>query len=323
MIDYQSLYTQLEQVNLEDWPALPSQLDYVFNSGRYGDLPKWQQVLQSLPGITAQQVELDTDVVTIGEADELSLQQQTELQQQLHQLHPWRKGPFNLFGIFIDTEWHSDWKWQRLVAHLSPLQGRSVLDVGCGSGYHLWRMLGQGAEFVLGIDPSPLYVHQFYTLKHFTVGQNAHLLPIGIESLPRDRRGFDSVFSMGVLYHRRSPIDHLLELQGTLKAGGELVLETLVIEESVGDVLVPEGRYAKMRNVWFIPSVTMLVRWLQRTGFTNIRVVDISVTTIEEQRSTDWMRFESLVNFLDPQDHSKTLEGYPAPRRAVILATAS
>ena len=56
---------------------------------------------------------------------------------------------------------------------------------------------------------------------------------------------------MGVLYHRRSPIDHLLELKGCLQTGGELVLETLVIDGGLGEVLVPENRYAKMRNVWF------------------------------------------------------------------------
>ena len=44
MIDYQSLITQLENVNLSDWPDLQAQLDVVFNSSRYGDLPKWQQI---------------------------------------------------------------------------------------------------------------------------------------------------------------------------------------------------------------------------------------------------------------------------------------
>jgi tRNA (mo5U34)-methyltransferase len=51
-------------------------------------------------------------------------------------------------------------------------------------------------------------------------------------------------------------------------------------------------------------------------------MVDISTTSIEEQRSTDWMTFESLEDFLDPNDHSKTIEGHPAPTRAVFLAEA-
>ena len=125
---------------------------------------------------------------------------------------------------------------------------------------------------------------------------------------------------MGVLYHRKSPFDHLLELKETLKPGGQLILETLVIEGKVGEVLVPEGRYSKMGNVWFIPAPATLETWLKKTGFINITCIDISQTSTAEQRSTEWMRFQSLQDFLDPLDQNKTIEGYPAPKRAIFLA---
>ena len=131
---------------------------------------------------------------------------------------------------------------------------------------------------------------------------------------------FDTVFSMGVLYHRKSPLDHLSQLRAQLVNGGELVLETLVVEGDENTVLVPMDRYAKMKNVYFIPSVAALIHWLQKTGFKNVRCVDVAVTSLEEQRKTDWLENESLIDFLDPNDHSKTIEGYPAPKRAVILA---
>ena len=127
---------------------------------------------------------------------------------------------------------------------------------------------------------------------------------------------------MGVLYHRRSPLDHLYELRACLRAGGELVLETLVIEGGEGQVLMPEQRYAKMRNTWFIPSVETMCLWLRRCGFKQVRCVDTVVTTLAEQRQTDWMHFESLADFLDPDDRSKTIEGYPAPVRAIFIANA-
>nr|WP_169730591.1 DUF1698 domain-containing protein [Carnimonas nigrificans] len=41
----------------------------------------------------------------------------------------------------------------------------------------------------------------------------------------------------------------------------------------------------------------------------------------DEQRSTEWMTFQSLKDFLDPEDQHKTIEGYPAPRRALLVAT--
>ena len=248
----------------------------------------------------------------------------------LKQLHPWRKGPYLLHGVFIDTEWRSDWKWERLLPHIDSLSGRRVLDVGCGNGYHCWRMLGAGAQWVVGIDPTPLFLAQFEAVRRLlSTAQGATpslhrvcQLPLGIEDVPAQLRAFDTTFSMGVLYHRRSPIEHLQALRDTLRPGGQLVLETLVIDGSDGELLIPEDRYAKMRNVWFIPSVGMLERWLRRVGFRDVRTVDVTVTRTEEQRSTEWMQFESLRDFLDPADPTLTIEGYAAPCRAVVLAYA-
>jgi tRNA (mo5U34)-methyltransferase len=266
---------------------------------------------------------LDADKVQIGLASDLSAEQQAQLKADLMMFHPWRKGPYDLFGIHVDTEWRSDWKWERLKDHISPLKYRTVLDVGCGNGYHCWRMLGAGAKRVIGIDPTLISVMQFHLIKKM-YGESAPIdvLPVGIEQLPFGMKAFDTVFSMGVLYHRRSPIDHLLELREALKSGGELVLETLVIEGGLGGTLLPKDRYAKMRNVWFLPSCETLISWLERCGFKNIRLVNVCKTTIEEQRTTEWMTFYSLPNFLDPHNPDLTCEGLPAPMRAIVIADA-
>ena len=166
-------------------------------------------------------------------------------------------------------------------------------------------------------------VFQFYAIKHFAGDQHpVDVLPLGIEQMPNKLKAFDTVFSMGVLYHRRSPMDHLLELKELLRNGGQLVLETLIIEGDEGQVLVPDGRYGKMPNVWFLPSADTLIKWMEKMGFENPRLVDQTKTSIEEQRSTDWMTFESLKDFLDPEDKDKTIEGHPAPIRAVFVAQA-
>lgn len=281
----------------------------------HGDMAAWQQALASLPDVAAQ---LNAgDRVTLS--CDASLDQQA-LAQTLMELHPWRKGPFRILGVDIDCEWRSDWKWQRLLPHLAPLAGRRVLDVGCGSGYHAWRMWEAGASSVLGIDPTLLYLHQFLVIKRYLPTLPVWFAPLKMEELPPSLGCFDTVFSMGVLYHRRDPLQHLLELSGALRAGGELVLETLVIEGDVGTLLMPKDRYAAMRNVWFLPSVPLLMRWLERCGFRQVRCVDVNQTSIEEQHSTDWMRFQSLADFLDPADNKLTVEGYPAPRRALVLA---
>ena len=226
------------------------------------------------------------------------------------------------YSIFIDTEWRSDFKWERIKQHISPLRNRVILDVGCGSGYHAWRMLGEDARQVIGIDPNNLFLIQFEAIKKYC-GPKApiHFLPVRMEDVPAQLEAFDTTFSMGVLYHRRSPIDHLLELKGTLRPGGELILETLVSEGELGHSLMPEDRYAMMRNVWFIPTIDTLKLWLTRAGFKDIKCVEKNQTSLDEQRSTEWMQYQSLEDFLDPEDINKTIEGYPAPLRATFVAT--
>jgi len=225
-----------------------------------------------------------------------------------------------LFDLHIDTEWRSDWKWDRLKDKISPLKNRTVLDVGCGNGYHCLRMFGEQASRVVGIDPSPRFVVQFHMIKKYLGSIPVDVLPAALESLPDKMEAFDTTFSMGVLYHRRSPFDHLYQLKDTLKPGGELVLETLVIDGSLGQTLVSEGRYAKMNNVWFLPSVPTLESWLKKCGFKDIEVIDQNTTSLEEQRSTQWMKYQSLRDFLDEKDPSLTAEGHPAPQRAILRA---
>ncbi len=327
MINYTKLISDFQDTDLAQfsdfWQRAVEQKMIGFT---HGYLEQWQQLMENLPQLESTQLNLKT-AVSVGSENDLQ-QQLSETEKlafiaQLKTLSPWRKGPFDLYGIYIDTEWRSDWKWQRLLAHISPLKDRTVIDVGCGNGYHCWRMLGEGAKTVLGIDPTQKFLAQFGVIKRY-LGSDlpVHLLPLGIEDMPKfpELEGVDSVFSMGVLYHRKSPIDHILELKALLKPGGELVLETIVIDGDEQSVLVPQGRYAQMRNIWFLPSAAALALWLRKCGFKKVRIVDEAITSLDEQRATQWMDFHSLTNFLDPDDPSKTLEGHPAPKRAILIA---
>ena len=320
-LNFQPLLDWLQTSPLKAWgESLPDTIAYQLRAERWGDMPQWQQTLRELPEISALLLELDKRV-SIGDPNLLDNARREQLRHSLMALHPWRKGPYDLFGLQIDTEWRSDWKWDRVRDHLAPLNNRLVLDVGCGNGYHCWRMLGAGAQRVIGIDPSPRFVFQFYALKHFAgLELPVDVLPLGIEQMPAEMCAFDTVFSMGVFYHRRSPMDHLRELRDLLKPGGQLVLETLLIEGGPGQVLVPEGRYAKMPNVWFLPSADTLISWMRKCGLKNPRLVDCNQTSLEEQRRTDWMTFESLSDFLDPHNPQLTAEGHPAPLRGVFIA---
>ena len=318
---YPSLYPHLEAMGQTLWSQqLQQTLPEKLALDGHGKMAGWQNALQALPELQLSHIELQ-EKVEIGRAEDLGSISREEFTEQLKAFHPWRKGPFSLFGVEIDTEWRSDWKWDRVLPHIQPLAGRKVLDIGCGNGYHGWRMRGAGADFVLGIDPLLVSVMQFQLMQRYLADDKHHVLPIGIEDVPANLACFDSVFSMGVLYHRRSPLDHLLELKGCLRSGGELILETLIVEGDEGTIFMPEARYAKMRNVWFLPSIPTMILWLRRCGFKDIACVDTNRTSREEQRQTEWMEYESLADFLDPQDQTKTIEGHPAPLRAIFTAT--
>ena len=277
----------------------------------HGRAEEWDAALATVQSST-QASQFDTDTVSVGDPN-------ADFEDVLSMFLPWRKGPFQVGKTLIDTEWRSDWKWQRISRHIQPLEGKQVLDIGCGNGYHLFRMLGAGADLALGIDPTILFNYQFSLLQRLSQPNRAYLLPLRSEHLPQFG-GFDTVFSLGVLYHRRSPIDHLKELLSFAKPGGELVLETLIVEGDQNTLLIPRDRYAKMANVWFIPSTSMLELMLRRAGFIDVKTVDVNVTSLEEQRATSWMQFQSLEDYLDPTDKTKTIEGYPAPARAILVA---
>ena len=286
---------------------------------RHGDLPRWLEALKGLPARTGSLT--SGDVVRIGADDDLSDAERDRLLSALRGLMPWRKGPFELFGIQVDAEWRSDRKWRRVLPHVD-LTGKRVLDVGCGNGYFGWRMLEAGASSVVGVDPSLLFVLQHAAMASCAEEESTRnlVLPLGLEDLAEPglipEAPFDAVFSMGVVYHRRDPLAHVSDLARFTVPGGLLVLETLVAPRT----FVPDDRYARMRNVWQVPDLATIDRWLTASGFTPGTVVDTTATTSTEQRTTEWMPHQSLADALDPKDPSRTVEGYTAPTRAVVVA---
>jgi len=283
---------------------------------RHGDLRRWRAALARLPAIRQTAV-LEGPVPELG----APAPDPEALREILMELHPWRKGPLRLGGLDIETEWRSDWKWERVASRLN-LEGQRVLDIGSGNGYFGLRMLGAGARYVVGIDPTLVFVMQWLACRHFSGEIPNYVLPLGIEELPDAPAEWDTVFSMGVLYHRKNPLGHLERIHSLLKKGGTLVLETLVLPEGREEcLLVPRDRYARMRNVRGVPGIVRLLAWIKQAGFGPAEEADITPTTPLEQRSTDWMRFESLEQALDPLDQTLTVEGLPAPVRAMVVAT--
>ena len=284
-----------------------------------GNVPKWTDALNKLNAIKKGELGLDEPYISIKNIDSSAENIETNLKQLL----PWRKGPFILNDLKLESEWIGDLKWQRIKNKIRPLKNKRVLDVGAGNGYFTFRMALEGARKALGVEPFLLFNYQFAAIDSLAKSNsNSMLIPLRLEELP-NMPIFDSVFSMGVLYHQRDHLEHLSKLKKMMAPDSELILETLIVDGQKNYALVPEGRYANMRNVYCLPSTDTLRSWLSDVGYKNISLIDVSVTTPEEQRKTPWIGDNpaSLEDFLDPSNPSLTIEGYPAPKRAIFTCS--
>jgi len=250
----------------------------------------------------------------IGDIIEIKGKENPKIEELARELMPWRKGPFKINDLFIDTEWRSYIKWNTLIPHLN-LANKDILDVGCNNGYYMFRMLEMNPRSVTGFDPSALFNLQFEFINSF-IKSNIEYKLLGVEHIPYYEKKFDVIFCMGVLYHRKDPIEMLKELKGGLKKNGEVILDTLIIEGSEEVALSPM-RYAKMKNVYFIPTIKALYNWIERAKFKDVEFIGKRYTTTNEQRKTDWIEGESLESFLN-KDQTKTIEGYEPPLRVYL-----
>ena len=259
-----------------------------------------------------------SDAVTLGPQGALTQEEQGMLVEAAKLIMPWRKGPFQLFDLTIDAEWRSHMKWQRVLDCVGSLEGQRIADVGCGNGYYMFRALAENPELVVGLDPSEKFFHAFHFVQRLLQSPRLDFLQLGVEEMPLFGPFFDTVLCMGIIYHQRQPIRMLENLRGCIKDGGLLVLETMAVPGSEPMAMAPPDRYSKSKNVYYLPTASCMELWMKRAGFEEVKVVSEVLTTVDEQRRSDWMVFESLANYLDPNDPTLTVEGYSAPLRLIV-----
>jgi len=277
--------------------------------------PRWEAI-EGLPKINDVQIKIGDSIEII--LNNLSLEDEKYIYDTAKLIQPWRKGPFKISTTFIDSEWQSYIKYDLLKPYFD-ITNKIVGDIGCNNGYYLFRMMAENPKKLVGFDPSSIPYCQFKFLEHFIRSGIKYEL-LGIEHVEFYEHKFDILFCLGVLYHRPNPIGSLKSLYKGLNWGGELILDTFMIDGEDEISLTPKKRYSKIPNIYFIPTVNALKNWCYRAGFEEVEVLEISKTKLEEQRKTEWINTESLDDFLDNEDDSKTVEGYPAPKRVYIKA---
>jgi len=276
----------------------------------------YQEAIKNLPQYENVEVSLGDRVeVTIAN---LSPEDTTQIKETALLMKPWRKGPFQINDLFIDSEWQSQIKYNLLEPHFD-LKDKIVGDIGCNNGYYLFRMLNHVPKKLIGFDPSAIYYSQFQFINHFIKSDIVYEL-LGVEHVEFYEHKFDVLFCLGVLYHRSDPVMMLKSLFKGLHKGGELILDTFMINGEGEMCLTPKDRYSKIPNIYFVPTVPALINWCHRAGFEKVEILETMVTEHNEQRKTEWIDTQSLEDFLDPNDASKTVEGYPAPKRVYIKA---
>jgi tRNA (mo5U34)-methyltransferase len=281
---------------------------------------RYREPFEGLRQFTAKHVNCDSDWVTIGSSEELTKAERHKVESHLRTFIPWRKGPFSIFGIDVDSEWQSQRKWQRLVDYLPDMRGKIVADIGCSNGYYMFRMAPHKPEIVIGFEPSVQHYYCFKSLNGMAGIKNLHIDLLGVEHLSLFPECFDLLFLMGIIYHRSSPVECLRDIFSSLRPGGTLILESQALPGESEIALFPEKTYAKVPGTYFVPTANCLKNWLARAGFAEIDIFCQHPMSSLEQRRTDWMTFESYADFTDPADSSKTVEGYPAPDRVFICA---
>lgn len=280
----------------------------------------YAKAVRSTSAIRSSHFSIEDGTVAIGRPEELSPDQVDALRQSLNAFCPWKKGPFRIFGTLIDAEWRSDWKWHRILPHIQPLRDRRIADIGCHNGYFMFRMVDHNPLQVIGFEPVAKHWWNFQLLQNIVRSPNLHFELLGVEHMGLYPGYFDTIFCLGILYHHADPIGLLRKMRMALAPKGEIIIDCQGIPGGDPVALVPRGRYAKARGIWFLPTQLCLEHWISRAGFTQISCFFAEPLSVHEQRSTAWATIDSLADFLDPTDPTRTVEGYPAPWRYYIRA---
>ena len=289
------------------------------NFSNHGHLVKWQGILDTLPEINTNHICLTEPAIIIGKANEINYLQKEILESSLLALSPWRKGPFNLFGLEVDSEWRSEKKWERIKGYLPKNKNMRIADLGCSNGYYSYKLLNLEPELVVGLDKTPLYIMQFLATKYYAnKTQELIVLPCSAEEFSQEKIDFDLILSMGILYHSKKPEDHISVLNKLLNKNGFVVLETIISLTKDNINIKKDETFAGMRNIGTIFTKNNLIKLMNTRGFKNIECVNENFTNTSEQRTTKWIQGKSFKDFILPD--GRTIEGFPPVCRAIFIA---
>jgi len=155
---------------------------------------------------------------------------------------------------------------------LGPPQGDRCLEIGCGSGVLLERVLAAGAKSAAGLDHSPDMLALTIERNREAIARDRlHLKPGDAADIPWPDHSFEAAFSANMFFFVYDPEEVLAELFRVLVPGGRLVIATMA-----GPLPKPSLRcpwlYPPMGSALNVHTDEEMAAMYQRAGFTDVCV---------------------------------------------------
>lgn len=104
------------------------------------------------------------------------------------------------------------------------VKGKSVLEIGCGTGHGAWLMAAHGARSIVVLDLDPAKIER--ALQMCAPFQNCHGFVMDAQELRLDARNYQVVNCYEVIEHVPDPRNLLLSIRRTMAEDGVLLMTT-------------------------------------------------------------------------------------------------
>ena len=175
--------------------------------------------------------------------------------------------------------------------------GKTVLDIGCNSGFYSFAAKLRGARSVLGIDYFQHCVDQA-TLMREILQVDAEFRQGDGEALRDGGEAFDIVLNTGVIYHLQNPMQFLSNMARLTRELMVLESEMLIDPRYDEHAWFIEHEYCGDGSNWWLYGPTCVERMVRAAGFSRAE-------------------FQGFV--WKPRSGEKTPEGFPRQGRGLML----